>query len=68
MNLIVAMMDSLRVDHVGAYDLQADPDQERNVIADHPDEARRLHGKLPDLIAASDFDRAIACTYERLPG
>ena len=68
MNLIVAMMDSLRVEHVGAYDLQADLDQERNAIADHPDEARRLHGKLLDLIAASDFDPAIARTYEWLPG
>jgi arylsulfatase A-like enzyme len=59
-------MPERRVDEL--FDLQTDPDQERNVIADHPKEARRLHARLLDLIEESDVDPAIARTYEPLPG
>ena len=49
------------------FDLWADPEQTHNPIAEHPDEARRLHRSLLNLIAETDVDPAIARNYDALP-
>jgi arylsulfatase A-like enzyme len=59
-------MPERRIDEL--FDLTVDPDQAHNVLAEHPDEAQRLHRALLDLIAESDVDPQIARTYEAPPG
>ena len=48
--------------------LPDDPGQESNVLEAHPDEAKRLHAALLDLIAQADVDPELAATYQRPPG
>ena len=48
--------------------LPNDPGQEKNVLASHPDEAKRLHAALLDLIAEADVEPEMAATYQRSPG
>ena len=48
--------------------LPDDPDQQKNVLAEHPEEAKRLHAALLQLIAESGVDAELAATYQRPPG
>lgn len=59
-------MPERRVDEL--FHMPNDPGQERNVIEQHPEIARRLHRALLDLIADCDVEPAIAETYRQLPG
>jgi arylsulfatase A-like enzyme len=45
-----------------------DPEQGRNVLAEYPEQAKRLHAALLDLIERTDVDPEIARTYQRPPG
>ena len=47
--------------------LPEDPDQERNLLGEHPDQAQRLHSILLELIESTDTDHAIAETYGNAP-
>jgi len=47
--------------------LPNDPGQEHNVLAENPDEGRRLHSVILNLIAQTDTDPAIAGTYKNSP-
>ena len=59
-------MPERRVDEL--FHMPDDPGQERNVIEQHPEIARRLHQALLELIAECDVDPALAKTYLPLPG
>ena len=59
-------MPERRVDEL--FYMPDDPGQEKNVIAEHAEEAKRLHRALLDLIAGTDVEPEIAGTYEALPG
>ncbi len=59
-------MPERRVDEL--FNMENDPDQEKNVLSDHPAEASRLHKALLELIDTSDTDPEIAATYLPEPG
>jgi arylsulfatase A-like enzyme len=59
-------MPERRVDEL--FYLPDDPAQAKNVIGQHPEEAKRLHQALLDLIGDTDVDPNIASTYAPLPG
>ena len=59
-------MPERRVDEL--FYMPEDPGQENNVIADHPEEARRLHDALRQLIEDTETDPEIAKTYLPAPG
>jgi arylsulfatase A-like enzyme len=59
-------MPERRVDEL--FYLPDDPGQQKNVLDQHPDEAKRLHQALLDLIDTTDVDPAIGVTYRPLPG
>ena len=59
-------MPDRRVDEL--FYMPEDPGQENNVIADHPEEARRLHDALRQLIEDTETDPEIAKTYLPAPG
>ena len=48
--------------------LPNDPGQQKNVLAKHPEEAKRLHAALLQLIAETGVEPELAATYQRLPG
>ncbi|MEE2658959.1 MAG: sulfatase [Candidatus Latescibacterota bacterium] len=58
-------MPERRVDEL--FDLDADPDQEINLLAQHPEGAVRLHAALRNLIALANTDPKIARTYDASP-
>ena len=59
-------MPERRVDEL--FNMSDDPGQDKNVIADHPEEAKRLHKALLELIEMADTDPEIAKTYQPEPG
>jgi hypothetical protein len=59
-------MPERRVDEL--FDLRLDPDQDNNILQEHPQEAARLHAALLELIELGETDGEIARTYEALPG
>ena len=48
--------------------LPDDPGQENNVLDVRPEEAKRLHGALRDLIAQTDVEAELAAAYQPPPG
>ena len=48
--------------------LPDDPDQQQNVLTEHPQEAKRLHAALLQLIAEAGVEAELAATYQRPPG
>ncbi|NKB69924.1 MAG: sulfatase-like hydrolase/transferase [Candidatus Latescibacteria bacterium] len=59
-------MPERRVDEL--FHMPTDPGQETNVLATHPQEARRLHAALVELVEATATEPALAATYQPLPG
>ena len=59
-------MPERRVDEL--FYMPEDSGQENNVIAEHPEEARRLHRALLELIEDTETDPEIARTYLPAPG
>ena len=59
-------MPERRVDEL--FYLPDDPGQERNVLADNPEVARRLHKALLELVEETAEDAALAATYRAQPG